>query len=87
MVLKFFMKSSLVLDIKLFFIILLLISCVFIHMQGKKHPYSDILTFTLILYSSHHDTVPVEVPTSLLLKQNSITFLALFLSFHHQNQG
>lgn len=64
------MKSSLVLDIKLSFVILLLISCILVHMQVKKHPYSDILTCTLILYSSHRDTVPIQVPTSLLLAQN-----------------
>lgn len=48
------MKSSLVLDIKLSFVILLLISSILVHMQVKKHPYSDILTCTLILYSSWH---------------------------------
>lgn len=51
--LKFFMKSSLALDIKLFFVILLLISRILVHMQVKKHPSSDILRFTLILHSSH----------------------------------
>lgn len=83
--LKFFQKSSLVFDTKLFFVILLLISCILVHMQVKKHPYSDIPT--LILYSSHHDTVPVQLPTSLLLTKNYIPFFALFLFLHHQNQG
>lgn len=58
----FFVKSSLffylplVFDVKLSFVILLLIYCIWVHKQVKKHPYADFLTSTLIHYSFHHNT-------------------------------
>lgn len=59
----FFVKSSLFsflplfFDVKLSFVILLFICCILVPKRVKKNPYADFLTFALIHYSSHHDTI------------------------------